>query len=440
MKLCTKAVWSLAVAFCCTAARRARSAGAQTVTTGNITGVVTDAQGGVLPGATVTAIHTATGTSYEAVTGADGPLQHPERARRRVHDQGRDERVQGAEAGEDRGQARATRRAATSSCSSRRSPKRSTWSATLAADRPSRAGTADNISQRRSRTAADDLAQPLRHRAHLAALQPDRRCNDDPLVGLGRRPQQPLQQHADRRRGQQRRVRPGGRRARPAGRPTRSRSASTRSRRSSSSSRRTTSGRAASPAAASTRSPRAARNRLQRHRLLLRRATRISVGEGTRPAPKIGAVQGQAGRLQRRRPDRAEQGVLLRQRRLRPQGQRRPASRSTARGADSAARRKIDRFIDILQNRYGYDPGGTDEFSRPNNSDKYLRPRRLQRVAEAPADVPPQLHRRAERHRPAAPSTSYLLPDASIAISERQELEGLAVEQHDRRAASTSCA
>ena len=50
----------------------ASPAGAQTVTTGNMTGTVTDAQGGVLPGATVTATHTDTGTNYEAVTGADG--------------------------------------------------------------------------------------------------------------------------------------------------------------------------------------------------------------------------------------------------------------------------------------------------------------------------------------------------------------------------------
>ena len=42
------------------------------MTTGNIAGTITDAQGGVLPGATVVAVHTDTGTSYEAVTGTDG--------------------------------------------------------------------------------------------------------------------------------------------------------------------------------------------------------------------------------------------------------------------------------------------------------------------------------------------------------------------------------
>ena len=44
----------------------------QTVTTGSMPGVVADAQQGVLPGATVVAVHTPTGTSYETVTGADG--------------------------------------------------------------------------------------------------------------------------------------------------------------------------------------------------------------------------------------------------------------------------------------------------------------------------------------------------------------------------------
>jgi hypothetical protein len=50
----------------------AAQASAQNVTTGTITGVVKDAQGGVLPGATVVATHTPTGTVYEGVTEADG--------------------------------------------------------------------------------------------------------------------------------------------------------------------------------------------------------------------------------------------------------------------------------------------------------------------------------------------------------------------------------
>jgi hypothetical protein len=60
-------VW-LAVACLALAA----PAPAQTVTTGTIAGTVTDQQGGVLPGAVVSAVHVPTGTTYEGVTQGDG--------------------------------------------------------------------------------------------------------------------------------------------------------------------------------------------------------------------------------------------------------------------------------------------------------------------------------------------------------------------------------
>src|SRR5688572_8568650 len=48
------------------------STDAQNVTTGTLSGLVKDAQGGILPGAVVTAVHVPTGTSYEAVSQSDG--------------------------------------------------------------------------------------------------------------------------------------------------------------------------------------------------------------------------------------------------------------------------------------------------------------------------------------------------------------------------------
>jgi hypothetical protein len=52
-------------------------ANAQGVTTGAISGVVKDAQGAVIPGATVLAVHAPTGTTYEAVTQGDGRFVMP---------------------------------------------------------------------------------------------------------------------------------------------------------------------------------------------------------------------------------------------------------------------------------------------------------------------------------------------------------------------------
>jgi hypothetical protein len=68
-------VCAIAVAFVVVTA--ARPAGAQTVTTGTVSGTVVDPQGAVLPGATVSAVHEPTGTRYEAVTGANGRFEVP---------------------------------------------------------------------------------------------------------------------------------------------------------------------------------------------------------------------------------------------------------------------------------------------------------------------------------------------------------------------------
>ena len=50
---------------------------AQGVTTSAIDGVVKDDQGGVLPGASVVAIHVPSGTRYETVTQTDGRFTIP---------------------------------------------------------------------------------------------------------------------------------------------------------------------------------------------------------------------------------------------------------------------------------------------------------------------------------------------------------------------------
>jgi hypothetical protein len=70
MKCSSKALRSLPLLLCLLIAPA--TAAAQTVTTGSLAGVVVDAQKGVLPGATVIATHTPTGTKYETVTDADG--------------------------------------------------------------------------------------------------------------------------------------------------------------------------------------------------------------------------------------------------------------------------------------------------------------------------------------------------------------------------------
>jgi hypothetical protein len=68
---------SLMLLACCVLLWPTGRASAQGVTTGAISGVVKDAQGAVIPGATVLAVHQASGSTYEAVTQADGRFVMP---------------------------------------------------------------------------------------------------------------------------------------------------------------------------------------------------------------------------------------------------------------------------------------------------------------------------------------------------------------------------
>ncbi len=74
MKLLSKATLCFSLMLGLTLAVAVPAAG-QTVTTGVISGAVADPQGGMLPGATVVAVHVPTGTTYETVTQADGRFQ-----------------------------------------------------------------------------------------------------------------------------------------------------------------------------------------------------------------------------------------------------------------------------------------------------------------------------------------------------------------------------
>ncbi|NQW05716.1 MAG: TonB-dependent receptor [Acidobacteria bacterium] len=71
MKLVSKTTLFLSFVLCAALVVSA-PATAQTVTTGVLSGSVVDSQGGVLPGATVVAVHRPTGTTYEGVVAADG--------------------------------------------------------------------------------------------------------------------------------------------------------------------------------------------------------------------------------------------------------------------------------------------------------------------------------------------------------------------------------
>ena len=67
----------LTLLVCCVLLWPVGRADAQGVTTGAMSGVVKDAQGAVIPGATVLAVHQPSGSTYEAVTQADGRFVMP---------------------------------------------------------------------------------------------------------------------------------------------------------------------------------------------------------------------------------------------------------------------------------------------------------------------------------------------------------------------------
>ena len=68
---------ALVLLVCALIAWPAAYAAAQGVTTAAVTGVVRDSQGGVIPGATIVAVHQPSGTSYETVSQGDGRYYIP---------------------------------------------------------------------------------------------------------------------------------------------------------------------------------------------------------------------------------------------------------------------------------------------------------------------------------------------------------------------------
>ncbi len=336
---------------------------AQSVTTGALAGQVVDESGGVLPGATV----------------VGGPRARPAPATRPSRPRGRalsmlNVRVGGPYTLEVTCPASRTQKQGGFSSPSARSSSvafqlqprglhrgaRSSTPSRRAAVQPLRTGATANVAQEALATLPTD--RPLHSRTSRAPRPTSTRSASGDGSGATSLsvagPQQPLQQHPDRRRGQQRPVRP--RRHRHARRP------------------------GGDPADQPRRGPGAAAARLALRRApgrLLRRRRQRHHQERHQRLPRLGLLlhpQREPGRRrapterpfaeftqrpvrrQPRRPDRQGQGVLL-HRTARSAARTTPAGYSVdgASGQDfgPTPRPRPSASCDILQSKYGYDPG-----------------------------------------------------------------------------------
>ena len=224
--------------------------------------------------------------------------------------------------------------------------------------------------------------------------------NEDPLARLGGRAQQPLQQRADRRRRQQRRLRAGG--VGHARRPDRNAADQPRRDPGAPAGRlaRTTSGRADSPAAASTPSPRAART-TSAARATSSAATRTwSATAVSRHADRAASstsssAPASAGRSSTNKAFFFGNGDF--ERRDNPSG----FSVSTHAARRSAAKPRSIASSTSCRTSYGYDPGRQGRIHPDDQQRQVLRPRRLQPVADHQLIARHNLRDSAQRHRSA---------------------------------------
>ena len=166
-------------------------AAAQGVTTASVTGVVKDAQGGIVPGATVLAVHEPSGSTYEAVTQPDGRFFIPGM---RV---GGPYKVSAALAGfrtEEKSNVTLSL-GVTQDLEFALQPAAVSETITVFAESnpvfsSTQTGASTAITREDLGVAADDFGTPHRHHPDLAAVRWQRRV---------RRPGQPDEQHHDRR-------------------------------------------------------------------------------------------------------------------------------------------------------------------------------------------------------------------------------------------------